>query len=139
MSYFPSAKSNCKEKHCIPMYCMMKFYVADWIIDADKIRDGCFHQILTKSVELEFDLKYDGYVQRQQQALAQFARNEDSPIPRGLDYLAIETLCMESRQRLQQLQPANFGQASRISGVRPADLTALWIHVEKQRYSHDKA
>ncbi len=90
-------------------------------------------------LQIEFDLKYEGYVQRQEEALRQFARNEDSPIPEGIDFLGIETLSTESRQRLDQIRPANFGQASRISGVRPADLTALWIHVQKANRSNDTA
>ncbi|MCA9784266.1 MAG: tRNA uridine-5-carboxymethylaminomethyl(34) synthesis enzyme MnmG, partial [Candidatus Cloacimonetes bacterium] len=81
--------------------------------------------------QLEFDVKYEGYIGRQQKAVEQFRQHEDLRLPLDLDYSSLATLSTESRQRLQAARPLSLGQAARLSGVRASDVTALWIHLQK--------
>lgn len=76
---------------------------------------------------LEINLKYEGYIVRQNIAIDRLQRQEDKRIPRGLDYLTIRGLRFEAQQKLAQIQPETIGQASRISGVTPADLALLSV------------
>lgn len=80
--------------------------------------------------QVEIRIKYEGYIQRQMRDVEQFRKLESRPLPQDLDYTSIPSLRLEARQKLQQIHPMNFGQASRISGVSPADITALMIVVE---------
>ena len=59
------------------------------------------------------------------------AEDEDRPLPGGLDYTAMQGLRIEARQKLDQIRPLNLGQASRISGVSPADIAALMVYLER--------
>ncbi|MCL2343150.1 MAG: tRNA uridine-5-carboxymethylaminomethyl(34) synthesis enzyme MnmG, partial [Firmicutes bacterium] len=77
--------------------------------------------------QVELSLKYGGYIKRQLRQIEEFRRMEDRPLPPGLDYTAILGLSAEARQKLSQLRPASFGQASRISGVSPADMAVLMV------------
>ena len=80
--------------------------------------------------QVEINLKYEGYIKRQLRDVEQFRKLESRPLPADLDYTQISSLRLEARQKLQQVHPLNFGQASRISGVSPADITALMIVTE---------
>ena len=82
--------------------------------------------------EAEIGLKYEGYIRRQQRDVEEFTRMESRPLPPELDYESIPGLRIEARQKLARLRPESFGRASRISGVSPADLTALMIYVENR-------
>ncbi|MDR1794678.1 MAG: tRNA uridine-5-carboxymethylaminomethyl(34) synthesis enzyme MnmG [Erysipelotrichaceae bacterium] len=81
---------------------------------------------------LEVDLKYEGYIEKQRREAKQLAGLQAQSIPQDLDYQSIELLSLEARQKLSQVQPLTLGQASRISGVTPADIgvLAVWL---KQR------
>ncbi len=81
--------------------------------------------------EVEISLKYAGYIQRQLRQVEEFSKMESRPLPKDLDYDAIPALRTEARQKLKKIQPENFGQASRISGVSPADMAALMVYLEK--------
>ncbi len=83
--------------------------------------------------EVEISIKYEGYIQRQLREVEAFAKMEQRRIPADIDYDAVPGVRTEARQKLSAIRPANFGQASRISGVSPADLTALMIWVERDR------
>ena len=83
-------------------------------------------------VETEIGIKYEGYIKRQQKQAEEFRRLEQRPLPADLDYLHIDSLRLEARQKLEKVRPENFGQASRISGVNPADMAALMIWLEKE-------
>jgi len=74
---------------------------------------------------------YDGYLQQQEQEVIRFRHMEEQRIPAGFDYLAIRGLSVECRQRLQQEQPRNLGQASRLSGITPAAITCLMMHLRQ--------
>lgn len=85
--------------------------------------------------QVEVRVKYAGYMDRQEKAVEQFRRAENLPIPEGFDYDAVPGLPRESRQRLKEVLPASFGQASRIPGVRPSDMAILHVWLEKTRRS----
>ena len=82
---------------------------------------------------LEINLKYEGYIVRQNIAIDRLQRQEDKRIPTGLDYLSIHGLRFEARHKLAAIQPQTIGQASRISGVTPADLTLLSVWLDRAR------
>lgn len=81
----------------------------------------------------EIDIKYAGYLQRQENQIAAIAKEANRKLPVDLDYNTIETLSKESREKLMKVKPATIGQASRIGGVNPADMNALLIYLEMQR------
>ncbi len=82
--------------------------------------------------QVEISIKYAGYIERQQKDVEQFRRLESRPLPADIDYGAVPSLRLEARQKLGRIRPLNFGQAGRISGVSPADMTALMIYVEQR-------
>ncbi len=93
--------------------------------------EGCAALTAEIAEAVEINVKYEGYIQRQMRDIADFARMESRPIPEGIDYESIQGLRLEAREKLAAIRPASLGQASRISGVSPADMTALMIYLEK--------
>lgn len=85
--------------------------------------------------KIEAELKYAGYISKQEEQIKKFKRLEDRKIPKGLDYQHIEGLRLEARQKLAARQPDSIGQASRISGVSPADINVLLVYCERLRRS----
>ena len=83
--------------------------------------------------QVEIRVKYEGYIRRQLKQAEEFKRMESRPLPEGIDYLSIGGLRLEARQKLDKIRPANFGQASRISGVSPADVAALMVWLEREK------
>ena len=77
------------------------------------------------------NVKYEGYIRRQKAEVADFARMERRPLPEDLDYAVIDGLRLEAREKLAAIRPRSLGQASRISGVSPADIAALMIWLER--------
>ena len=80
----------------------------------------------------EIDIKYSGYIQRQQNQIDQAARQANRTLPQDLDYSSIDTLSKEAREKLDQIKPLTVGQAARIGGVNPADINALLVYLEIQ-------
>ncbi len=85
------------------------------------------------SRQAEIMLKYEGYIRRQTKQAEDFKRMESRALPENIDYMSIQGLRTEARQKLDKIRPVSFGQASRISGVSPADLTALIIYLERNK------
>jgi tRNA uridine 5-carboxymethylaminomethyl modification enzyme len=81
--------------------------------------------------QVEADVKYEGYIRRQDQQVERFRKMEEKRIPPGFDYGEILGLSAEAREKLARISPASIGQASRISGVRPADIAVLLLHMRK--------
>ena len=81
--------------------------------------------------EVEISVKYAGYIERQKRQVAEFSRMEARRLPVEIDYEQILGLRLEARQKLNAVRPLNLGQASRISGVSPADIAALMVWLEK--------
>ncbi len=81
--------------------------------------------------QVEISVKYQGYIDRQNRQVEELRRLEDRPLPPDMDYLGIQGLRLEARQKLDKIRPLNLGQASRVSGVSPADVTALMIYLER--------
>lgn len=84
------------------------------------------------SESVEISIKYAGYLKRQQRQVEEFNKMENRILPTDIDYESIAGLRLEARQKLKQIKPENFGQASRISGVSPADIVALMIYTERK-------
>lgn len=82
---------------------------------------------------MEVQIKYEGYIEKQRQQIEKFKRLEDKKLPADFHYDEIEGLRIEARQKLDQFKPLSVGQASRISGVSPADINVLLIYLEKMR------
>lgn len=82
--------------------------------------------------QVEIQLKYEGYIKRQQAQIAEMRRMEEKLIPAGLQYTSIQGLRLEARDKLEKVQPLSIGQVSRISGVNPADIAVLLIYLETQ-------
>jgi len=83
--------------------------------------------------QVEISVKYEGYIRRQMRDVEEFEKLEKRAIPPGVDYAKLQGLRLEAREKLAAVSPANLGQASRISGVSPADIAALMIYLEKER------
>ena len=86
-------------------------------------------EIVLKQVEI--DLKYEGYLKRQEEMIAKLERYEDSKIPLTLNYLDIKALSAESREKLNRYKPRSIGQASRIPGVTPSDISVLLVYLKR--------
>lgn len=84
--------------------------------------------------QVDINIKYEGYLKRQKQQVAQFKKLESKKLDPDFDYSTVHSLRREAVQKLNQLKPASIGQASRISGVSPADISVLLVHLERMRY-----
>ena len=91
--------------------------------------------VIREAVEIR--MKYAGYIARQQKQVEEFAREEGRLLPNSIDYLSIQGLRVEARQKLSEIRPLSVGQASRISGVSPADIAVLLIWLEQNKPSKE--
>ena len=78
--------------------------------------------------QVDINIKYDGYIKRQMRQVEQFKKLENKRIPENIDYDSIQSLRLEAKQKLNRIRPASIGQASRISGVSPADISVLLVY-----------
>ena len=88
-------------------------------------------------MQIEIEAKYDGYIQKQLEQVEKARKLEEKLLPETLDYMKLDGLRQEAQQKLNDIRPRSVGQASRISGVSPADITVLLIYLEKQRRQGD--
>ena len=86
---------------------------------------------------VEIEVKYGGYIHRQQQQVERLAQIESRPIPPGFDFSSIPELRAEARERLSVIGPRSIGQAARISGITPADITILMVYLDRRRRLHE--
>lgn len=84
--------------------------------------------------QVNINIKYDGYIKRQIKQVEQFKKLESKKIPEDFDYDDVNSLRIEARQKLKTYQPVNIGQASRISGVSPADISVLLVYMEQMKH-----
>ena len=94
-------------------------------IDRPQIPDAVLENV-------EIEIKYEGYIKRQKADIAEMRRLEQKLLPKGLDYQTVTGLRLEAQEKLQKIRPLNIGQASRISGVSPADISVLLIWLTRQ-------
>ena len=83
--------------------------------------------------QVEIEIKYEGYIDRQRRQVEQFKKMEKKRIPDEIDYDKIPSLRIEARQKLSTYRPVSVGQASRISGVSPADISVLLVYLEREK------
>ena len=83
--------------------------------------------------QVNIHIKYEGYLKRQQQQVAQFKKLENRKLDVGFDYSVVGSLRREAIQKLNLYKPVSIGQASRISGVSPADISVLLVYLEQRR------
>ena len=81
--------------------------------------------------QVNIEIKYEGYIARQERQVAQFAKTEKKRIPADIDYDDVKSLRLEARQKLMEFRPETLGQASRISGVTPADVNVLYVYLKQ--------
>ena len=106
------------------------------IAEADKSRPELPQHIVD---HLEVEIKYEGYIRKQLQQIEKFKRLEDKKLSENIDYSMIEGLRIEAKEKLEKFRPLSIGQASRISGVSPADINVLLIYLEKHRRRNNGA
>ena len=94
---------------------------------ADKDRPNLSKEVCE---QVEISLKYEGYINRQRSQAEQFSKLENKKLPDDIDYAKIDGLRLEARQKLDKIRPQSLGQASRISGVSPADIAVLLIYLK---------
>ena len=87
--------------------------------------------------QVEIEIKYEGYIERQLRQVEQFKKMEKKKIPADLDYDDVPSLRLEARQKLKSFHPVSVGQASRISGVSPADISVLLVYLEQYKRSNE--
>ena len=82
--------------------------------------------------QVDINIKYDGYIKRQMRQVEQFKKLENKRIPENINYDEIQSLRLEAKQKLNQIRPSSIGQASRISGVSPADVSVLLVYLSSK-------
>ncbi len=88
--------------------------------------------------QVNIQIKYEGYIKQQMKQVEQFQKMEKKLLPENLDYTAIKGLRIEAQQKLNAIRPASLGQASRITGVSPADISVLLIYMQQQKAQNKK-
>ena len=103
-------------------------------IDDEMRPELSYHEI----TQLEVEIKYEGYIKKQLQQIERYKKLEEKRLDEDLDYESIDGLRLEARQKLSKIRPSSIGQASRISGVSPADINVLMVYLEKKRREKSK-
>lgn len=102
----------------------------DILVDLDPKRPNLLRQI---KLQVETQIKYEGYIKKQQIQIEQFKKLETKKLSEDFDYNQVKNISLEARQKLNDIKPESFGQASRISGVSPSDINVLLIYLEQMR------
>ena len=130
---------------------MYDYHVKDkrYLYCLDKLSELIDHKFEVKLIErpeltedvreqVNINIKYDGYIKRQIKQVKQFKKLESKKLPPNFDYNQISGLRMEAQQKLNLYQPISIGQASRISGVSPADISVILVYLEQLHYQQKK-
>ena len=104
------------------------------LADLDKDRPKLRKDIIDN---VEIEIKYEGYIKKQEIQIRQYKKLENRVLSKDLDYKKIDGLRLEAREKLSDIRPESIGQAGRITGVSPADINVLLIYLESQRRRHD--
>ena len=112
-----------------PELSLIDLLTIDDLSDQEEIRSLLEDKTALRQVEI--DLKYEGYLKRQEETIAKLERYEDNRIPLTLNYFNLKALSSESREKLQRYKPRSIGQASRIPGVTPSDISVLLVYLKK--------
>jgi len=98
---------------------------------------GCGHQAVPDEIaeQLTIQVRFAGYLEKQESHVARMEKQENKRLPTGLDYREVRGLSREAQEKLSQVQPLTLGQAARVPGVTPADVSVLWVYLEQQRRS----
>jgi tRNA uridine 5-carboxymethylaminomethyl modification enzyme len=104
----------------------------DMLAEIDPERPALSRHAIDK---VQVQIKYEGYISKQLAQIQRFKRLEEQKLDPDLDYLSMEGIRIEARQKLHDHRPVSIGQASRISGVSPADINVLLVYLEKKRRS----
>ena len=99
------------------------------LASVDKMRPELKYDV---AEQVNINIKYEGYIKRQKKQVEQFKKLEKKRIPADIDYEEVQSLRLEAKQKLSQIRPASIGQASRISGVSPADISVLLVYLESR-------
>ena len=100
------------------------------LADFDKDRPSLPYETAMK---VETEIKYEGYIARQKSQVEEMLKLENRRLPKDVDYTEVDGLRLEAREKLNRVKPENIGQASRISGVSPSDISVLCIWAQKRR------
>jgi tRNA uridine 5-carboxymethylaminomethyl modification enzyme len=103
-------------------------------VSIEQVEDCLGERIETSELRtsIQADVKYEGFVERQKEEIERMRENEGLLMPENLDYREISGLLTESRTKLEAIRPRSLGQAARIPGVTPADITVLMIHLARR-------
>ena len=105
-------------------------------LDYDKLAEiDVDRPILTKQEkeEVEIQIKYEGYIKMQEAQVEKFKKLESKLLPENIDYEELKGISLEGRQKLNKFKPRSIGQASRISGVSPADISVLLVYLQQMQ------
>ena len=105
--------------------------------DLNKLVDDLPEVDDTTAEQVEIQTKYRGYIEKQMKQVEKFRKMEQKKLPEDIDYLSLETVRTEAREKLDRIRPVSLGQASRIPGVSPADISALMIYLETYRQEEE--
>ena len=98
----------------------------------DLTQEGILEQISEEIIEqVEIQIKYKGYIDKINSEAEKMIRQEEKQIPKDIDYSKIKNLASEARQKLEKIRPTSIGQALRISGVNPSDISILMVYLRK--------
>ena len=105
-------------------------------IDTNHLTNNILQGSIAKAAQeqAEIEIKYEGYIDKQRQQTRKFQKLEKNRLPENIDYTTMEGLRLEAKQKLAQIRPVSLGQAARISGVSPADISVLMVHLARMEH-----